>query len=100
MVIIVHFICRQDLAARDVLVFLLGINTGLRVNDLVRLKVNNVRDKDVFTIREGKTHKKRQINVGMLRKEIARSRGSIQRLIYSPVRREQDRLPRHGYTGF
>lgn len=61
---------RPELAARDVLIFLIGINTGLRVNDLVRLKVGDVKDQDVFMIREGKTNKKREINVGMLHKEI------------------------------
>src|SRR5699024_11089413 len=61
---------RPELAARDVLIFLIGINTGLRVNDLVRLKVGDVKDRDVFMIREGKTNKKREINVGMLHKEI------------------------------
>lgn len=29
-----------------------------------------MKDQDVFTIREGKTHKKREINVGMLRRGI------------------------------
>lgn len=57
-------------AERDVLLFLMGINTGLRVNDLVRLTVDDVKGKQLFSIREGKTNKKRTINVGMLRKEI------------------------------
>lgn len=61
---------RPELARRDVLLFLIGINTGLRINDLVQLKVGHVKDQDVFTIREGKTHKKRDINVGMLRREV------------------------------
>src|SRR5690625_7932006 len=61
---------RPKLAHRDVLIFLIGINTGLRVNDLVRLKVADVKNKDVLTIREGKTNKLRDINVGMLQKEI------------------------------
>lgn len=34
---------RSYLAERDVLIFLLGINTGLRVNDLVGLKVGEGR---------------------------------------------------------
>lgn len=63
---------RPYLAERDVLLFLLGINTGLRVNDLVRLRVENVRDQNTFSIREGKTYKKRDINIGMLRSEIQR----------------------------
>jgi len=61
---------RPKLAHRDVLIFLIGINTGLRVNDLVRLKVADVKNKDVLTIREGKTNKQRDINVRMLQKEI------------------------------
>lgn len=63
---------RPELAARDVLIFLLGINTGLRVNDLVRLKVADVTNKSILTIREGKTNKRREINVGMLQDEIQR----------------------------
>jgi integrase len=63
---------RPELAERDGFIFLFGINTGLRVNDLVKLRVRDVRDKDIFSIREGKTDKKREINVGMLRKEIKR----------------------------
>ncbi len=63
---------RPKLAARDGLIFLIGINTGLRVNDLVRLKVRDVKDKTIFEIREGKTHKRREINIGMLQDEIQR----------------------------
>lgn len=60
---------RPAIAKRDVLLFLIGINTGLRVNDIVRLKVKDVK-KDTFIIREGKTQKQREINVSMLRSEI------------------------------
>lgn len=60
---------RKELAQRDLLIFLLGINTGLRVNDIVRLKVKDVVE-NTFTIREGKTKKKREINVSMLRSEL------------------------------
>lgn len=63
---------RPVLAARDELIFLVGINTGLRVNDLVRLKVRDVKDTDTFHIREGKTNKRREINLRMLEDEIER----------------------------
>jgi integrase len=63
---------RPDLAERDVLIFLLGINSGLRVSDLIKLKVSDVKGKDYFFIEEGKTKKKRKVNVDMLRKEIER----------------------------
>lgn len=59
-------------AERDVLLFLIGINTGLRVNDIVRLTVDDVKGTDQFQIREGKTNKKRTIHVGMVRTEIDR----------------------------
>src|SRR5699024_1307721 len=58
------------LAHRDVLLFLIVIITGLRVNDLVRLKIAYVKNKYVLTIREGIKNKLRDINVGMLHKEI------------------------------
>ena len=60
---------RPEIAERDVLLFLIGINTGLRVSDIIKLKVEDV-SKDHFIIREGKTKKQREINVSMLRKEI------------------------------
>lgn len=62
----------QSLADRDVLMFLMGINTGLRVSDLIKLKVGDVKARNTFTILEGKTKKKREINIGMLRDEIDR----------------------------
>lgn len=61
---------RPDLAKRDILIFLIGINTGLRVNDLVCLKVADMKDKTTLVIREGKTNKRREINIGMLQDEI------------------------------
>lgn len=63
---------RPELAQRDVLLFLTGINTGLRVNDLVRLKIGDVKGKDQFFIYEGKTNKRREVNIGMLQDEIRR----------------------------
>lgn len=63
---------RPELGERYVLIFLIGINTGLRVNDHVRSKVSDVQSTLVFTIREGKTNKKREINVGILHRKIDR----------------------------
>lgn len=61
---------RKELADRDVLIFLIGINSGLRVSDLVKLKVGDVKGKDHFFILEGKTEKKRKVTIGMIQKEI------------------------------
>ena len=45
---------------RDLLLFTVGVNNGLRVGDLLKLKVKDVADMkagDTITIREGKTNK-------------------------------------------
>ena len=42
---------------RNYLLFVLGINSGLRISDLLRLKVNDVKDKDRIILREKKTGK-------------------------------------------
>jgi len=42
---------------RDYLLFVAGINTGLRISDLLTLKVVDVRDKDHIVIKEQKTGK-------------------------------------------
>ena len=52
---------KRHCSERDYILFLLGINTGLRVGDLLRLKVSDVRGKQKVTIREGKTRKPRTI---------------------------------------
>lgn len=43
--------------SRDALLFVLGINSGLRISDLLKLKVDDVLDKDRIIIREQKTGK-------------------------------------------
>lgn len=55
---------------RDVFMFTLGINSGLRVSDLVKLDVKGIRDMVYKTLIEEKTNKKRTINLGNLRDEI------------------------------
>lgn len=41
------------------IMFILGINTGLRISDIVKLKVDDVKDKDRVFIREKKTGKEK-----------------------------------------
>ncbi|MCG7345322.1 tyrosine-type recombinase/integrase [Sporosarcina sp. ACRSL] len=50
---------KQSLHGRDLLLFTLGINVGLRISDLLALTVGDLRDKDAVTITEGKTRKTR-----------------------------------------
>lgn len=47
----------KENGTRDLLLFSLGINSALRVSDLLRLKVKDVRDKSHLEVREQKTDK-------------------------------------------
>lgn len=49
---------------RDYLLFVLGINSGLRISDLLKLTVEDVRDKDRIIIREQKTGKMKDFPLG------------------------------------
>jgi integrase len=55
---------------RDYILFLIGINTGLRVGDLLKLKVSDLKRKRKVTIQEGKTKKARVLNLGNIYDEI------------------------------
>lgn len=45
---------------RDYILFLIGINAGLRIGDLLKLKVSDLKGKKRVVIKEGKTSKKRE----------------------------------------
>ena len=45
---------------RDFIMFLLGINSGLRISDILRLKVSDVKDKDSIILIEKKTGKEKR----------------------------------------
>lgn len=51
------------LSGRDLLLFTVGINVGLRISDLLALKVGDLRGQDSDTITEGKTQKKRTVTL-------------------------------------
>lgn len=53
----------KKISYRDYMVFLFGINTGLRISDILKLKVGDVRGKTAVWISEGKTHKPRKIHI-------------------------------------
>ncbi|KZZ82512.1 site-specific integrase [Bacillus sp. SJS] len=48
---------------RDYILFLLGIYTGLRIADLLRLRVGSLKDKTHITIKEKKTGKAQTIKI-------------------------------------
>lgn len=54
---------KRHCSERDYILFLLGINTGLRAGDLLNLKVKDVKRKKQLLIHEGKTKKPRKINL-------------------------------------
>src|SRR5699024_2519130 len=61
---------QTNYAKRNLLLFDLGINTGLRISDLLNIKVEDVRGKTSIYIREKKTGKKRKVYLGSMLVEI------------------------------
>jgi integrase len=55
---------------RDYILFLIGINTGLRVGDLLQLRVTDLKRKKRVIIKEGKTNKPRTLNLSNVYDEI------------------------------
>lgn len=55
---------------RDYILFLLGINSGLRVGDLLKIKVSEIQDKQMVSLHEGKTGKRRTIHLGNIYEEL------------------------------
>ena len=56
---------------RDYILFLLGINSGLRVGDLLNIKTSEIQGKQVVSLREGKTGKRRTIHLGNIYAELS-----------------------------
>lgn len=61
---------KRHCSERDYIMFLIGINTGLRVGDILKLKVSDVKKKKKVVIMEGKTQKARQLNLVNIYDEI------------------------------
>jgi integrase len=60
----------KDESERNYLLFLVGINTGLRISDILKLRVGDVRDQHIV-LREQKTGKQKWIRITpALRREI------------------------------
>jgi integrase len=51
---------------RNYMLFLFGINTGLRISDILKLKVSDVTDKSHVVIREEKTNKTKRIKINSI----------------------------------
>lgn len=61
---------KRHCSERDYIMFLIGINTGLRITDLLELKIEDVKGKKKLIIKEGKTNKPRQIQLTNIYKEV------------------------------
>lgn len=57
-------------SGRDYLMFVIGINTGLRIGDILKLKTEDVRDKTHVTIKEQKTGKSKRFKINQSLKSI------------------------------
>lgn len=89
----------HDRSDRNALLFMFGIYSGLRISDILNLRVRDVKGKTYFVIIEQKTGKERNIPIHkMLRKEIdkyVRDKKSYEMLFKSrqginkPISRQQ-----------
>ena len=61
----------SEYGPRNQMLFKIGISTGLRCSDLVKLKVDQVRGKSSFKIREGKTQKERVVYLNRVMADLA-----------------------------
>lgn len=61
---------KRHCSQRDYILFLIGINTGLRVNDLLRLSIKDVKGKKKIVVKEGKTEKSRTIHLTNIYEEV------------------------------
>src|SRR5690625_1739305 len=69
--------------ARNVLLFKIGISTGLRVSDIVKLRVEDVRGRASFKVREGKTQKERTVYLNAINRKSTRLNSSHVAISYA-----------------
>ena len=55
---------------RDYVLFCMGLYTGLRVSDILKLKISDVKDKSQITVKEEKTGKRKYIEVNPFLKKV------------------------------
>ncbi len=61
----------RNYSERNYIMFLIGVNSGLRISDILRLRVRDVKEKDYISLREKKTKKQRIFPITpMLKKEL------------------------------
>ena len=71
---------KRVLSPRDRLLFVIGINSGLRISDILTLKVGDIRNQDAITIREKKTGKAKRFRLNnAIKREFKRYEASVKR---------------------
>ncbi|OYD08534.1 site-specific integrase [Paludifilum halophilum] len=64
---------KNALSPRDRLLFVIGVNSALRVSDLLSLKVKDVRGRDFITLNEKKTRKAKRFKINAsIKREVNR----------------------------
>lgn len=53
----------REKSERDFVMFMFGIYSGLRISDILKFKVRDIRDKDYIIMREKKTNKERRFPI-------------------------------------
>ncbi|EEM02008.1 DNA integration/recombination/inversion protein [Bacillus pseudomycoides] len=66
---------KRHCSDRDYILFLIGINTGLRVSDLLKMETDEIlklkrKKRKEFKVKEGKTKKERIINITSIFEEV------------------------------
>jgi len=56
---------------RNLLLFDIGINTGLRIGDIVRLRIEDVKGRSYVIVKEGKTDKPRRVYLNSIMADIS-----------------------------
>ncbi len=62
----------REKSERDYVMFLFGIYSGLRISDILKFKVRDIRDRDYIIMREKKTNKERRFPINDELKPILR----------------------------
>lgn len=74
---------KEVLTGRNRLMFIMGVSFGLRITDLLSLRIGDLRGKDSFVIGEEKTKKKRTITLnGTVKEEIAKLDGADSEYVF------------------
>ena len=64
-------LAQTNFKERNLLLFNIGINTGLRISDIITLRVEDVKGKSSVNVQEGKTGKKRIVHLNAVMVDIA-----------------------------